>query len=182
LRDIENLDVKDDSNDLELNERLSRMKLFSQLRTTEKKLESIGRQKSRVKWFKYGDSNSKFFHSAIRWRRRKNEIKGVEVDNQWCEESEVVRREAMKLFPRRFTAIQDIRVSLGSVEFKTLPEEVSLGMTSCFTEEEVKEAVWQCEGSKSPSPDGFNFIFIKNSWDILKLDILAVVLAFQETG
>jgi len=43
-----------------------------------------------VNWLKHGDFNSKFVHSAIRWRRLKNEVKGVEVDSQWCEEPEVV--------------------------------------------------------------------------------------------
>ena len=38
--------------------------------------------------------NSKFFHGAIRWRRLKNEVKGVEVDSQWCEKPQIVRREA----------------------------------------------------------------------------------------
>jgi len=86
------------------------------------------------------------------------------------------------MFAQKFTASHDIGVNFGSVEFKSLLEEVSLRMISCFTEEEVKEAVWQCEGSKSPRPDGFNLNFIKNSWDTFKTNILAVVLAFQETG
>jgi hypothetical protein len=32
-----------------------------------------------------------------------------------------------------------------------------------FSIEEVKEAVWSCDGNKSPGPDGFNLNFIKNS-------------------
>jgi len=36
-------------------------------------------------------------------------------------------------------------------------------MIEVFSEEKVKEVVWQCEGSKSPDPDGFNFNFIKKS-------------------
>ncbi|KAK7334866.1 hypothetical protein VNO80_26632 [Phaseolus coccineus] len=143
---------------------------------------SESRQKARANWFKSGDTNSKFFHSVIRWRRLKNEVKGVEVDNQWCEEPEVVRREAKKLFERRFTATHDFGVSLGCVEFKSLPMEVSLRLVASFTEEEVKEAVWQCEGSKSPGPDGYNFNFIKKCWETFKSDILEAVHLFQETG
>jgi len=55
-------------------------------------------------------------------------------------------------------------------------------MVTSFTEEEVKGAVWQCEGSKSPGPDGFNFTFIRNCWDFLKSDIMEVFHLFQETG
>jgi len=80
------------------------MELFTQLRLVDKKLDSLSRQKARANWFKFGDTNSKFFHFVIRWRRLKNEVRGVEVDNQWCEEPEVVRREAKILFEQRFMA------------------------------------------------------------------------------
>jgi len=95
---------------------------------------------------------------------------------------EVVRREAKNTLERRFTTTHDIGVSLGSVMYKSLPKEVSLRMVSCFTEEEVKEVVWQCEGSKSSGPDRFNFNFIKNSWDIFKTDILEAMESFRETS
>jgi len=51
-------------------EKLRRMELFSQPRLLDKKLESLYRQKARSNWFKHGNSNSKFYHSLIRWRRR----------------------------------------------------------------------------------------------------------------
>ncbi|GJR78737.1 putative RNA-directed DNA polymerase, eukaryota, reverse transcriptase zinc-binding domain protein [Tanacetum coccineum] len=37
-----------------------------------------------------------------------------------------------------------------------------------ITMEEVKRSVWDCAGSKSPGPDGFNFNFIKRTWEIIK--------------
>jgi len=55
-------------------------------------------------------------------------------------------------------------------------------MITKFTEEEIKEAVWQCEGTKNPGPDGFNFNFIKDNWSTLKQDIVDVVQSFQVTG
>lgn len=32
-----------------------------------------------------------------------------------------------------------------------------------FSEEEIKEAIWDCGGSKSPGSDGFNMDFFRNS-------------------
>ena len=55
-------------------------------------------------------------------------------------------------------------------------------MIEAFTEEEVKEAVWQCEGTKSPGPDGFNFNFIKKSWNSLKTDFVVGLECFHEIG
>jgi len=96
----------------------------------------------------------------------------------WIEEPEIVHREAMKLFEARFSTTQDFGVRLDHVEFKTFSEEVSLSMVSKISE----EAAWMCEGSKSSGPDDFNFNFIKNSWEVLKHDIVTFVLHFQETG
>jgi len=50
-----------------------------------------------------------------------------------------------------------------------------------FIEEEIKESVWQCEGSKSPRPDGFNFNFIKKSWDYIKDEFVTALVVFHET-
>jgi len=182
LNEIKDLDVKDDNEEFLENGRLRRMELLSQLRMVDNKLDSLSRQKARPNWFKSGDMNSKFYHSAIRWRRLKNEVKGVEVRGQWCEEPEGVHRETKSLFGKRFTATQEYGVNLSSVEFKSLPLEISIRMLTNFIEEEVKEALWQCEGSKSPGPDGFNFTFIKNCWDFLKSDIMEALYLFQETG
>jgi len=102
----------------------------------------------------------------------RNEVKEVEVGNMWCEDLEVVRKEAKKLFEERFQASHDFGVSLGFVAFKSLPVEVSLSMIADVMEEEVKDAVWQCEGLKSPCPNGYNFNFIKFNWDTLKQDIV----------
>ena len=41
--------------------------------------ESLFKQKSRVKWIKESNCNSKFFHIVVNWRRRKNMIRGIEV-------------------------------------------------------------------------------------------------------
>ena len=70
--------------------------------------------------------------------------------------------EAKKLFEKRFTATKDFGIKLGAVEFNPLSREDNLKLTYDFTEEEVREAVWQCNGLKSPRLDDFNFNFIKN--------------------
>jgi len=182
MKEIKDLDIQDDDFGLEGSAREKRAELLSQLCMINKNIESISSQKARCRWYKHGDSNSKFFHSIIRWRSMRNVIMVVDVENQWCEDPEVVHREAKNLFEERFTATHDFGVRLGSVEFKVLPLEISLSMIVAFSEEELREAVWMCEGSKSPGPDGFNFNFIKKYWDVLKQDILAAALCFQESG
>jgi len=67
------------------------------------------------------------------------------------------------------------------VDLKYLSMEVSRKMITSFTEEEVKDAVWQCGRSKSLGPYGFNFNFIKQCWDVIKTDIMEVVRFFHTT-
>lgn len=43
-----------------------------------------------------------------------------------------------------------------------------------FELEEIKFAVWSCGVDKSPSPDGFNFHFFRQFWDLVKNDFAAV--------
>ena len=108
-------------------------------------------------------------------------MKGVEVGGCWCEEFNTVRFETKKLFEARFKAIKDFGVRLDGVEFKSISIVESLRLIEVFSEEEIKEVVWQSEGSKSPDPDGFNFNFIKKSWNYLKADFVAALEVFHQT-
>lgn len=42
-----------------------------------------------------------------------------------------------------------------------MSEEVREWLERSVTEEEVKEEVWDCDGNKSPGPDGFTLEFFK---------------------
>lgn len=46
----------------------------------------------------------------------------------------------------------------------------SLSLEVQFLDLEIKEAVWGCEGSKSPGPNGYNFFFVKKCWHFMKED------------
>jgi len=180
LQEIEDLDSQDCNGTLVERERLRRVELVSRLKETNFKLESLLREKARVSWFKNGDSCTKNFHSSLRWRRIRNEVKGVEVMGLWSEEPSIVRAEAKKLFQNRFEATKDLGVRLDAVEFKSLSTFDNLCLLERFSEEEIREAVWQCEGSKSPGPDGFNFNFLKKSWNFLKEEVMAVMCLFMK--
>ena len=178
LQAIEDLDCHDCVGKFLEDDRVKRCELICDLREIDKKLDSLMCQKARVNWLKNGDSCTKFYHSTLRWRRLRNEVKGVEVGGQWCEEPCTVCLEAKKLFEKRFKATRDYGVRLDGVEFKSLSVEENMSLIAIFSEEEIRNAVWQCEGTKSLSSHGFNFNFLKNCWEIIKDDIVAVVTLF----
>jgi hypothetical protein len=45
--------------------------------------ESLLKQKSRMKWIKEGDSNSRFFHESIKSRRRRNQLVALKDGDNW---------------------------------------------------------------------------------------------------
>src|ERR1044072_3545 len=55
------------------------------------------------------------------------------------------------------------------------------GLVDKFSFVEVRNVVWECEGSKSPGFDGFNFKFI-NNWDIFKVDVGRMLEEFHFRG
>ena len=55
-------------------------------------------------------------------------------------------------------------------------------LDSPYTNEEIKESVWNCDGGKSPGPYGFTFKFIKNYWDTIGCDFIEMVKRFEIEG
>lgn len=55
-------------------------------------------------------------------------------------------------------------------------------MEAEFFEEEVKAALDSCGSSKSPGPDGFNFGFLKENWDLFKEDFMKMFSEFHMHG
>ncbi|KAB5556089.1 hypothetical protein DKX38_006998 [Salix brachista] len=49
--------------------------------------------------------------------------------------------------------------------------EPSSALESSFTLEEVKAAIWECDSSKAPGPDGIDFFFLKKAWETIGDDI-----------
>ncbi|XP_016207070.1 uncharacterized protein LOC107647514 [Arachis ipaensis] len=50
------------------------------------------------------------------------------------------------------------------------------------SEEEIKEAVWDCGSSKAPGSDGYNMNFIKKCWDDIGPEFSAAVLWFFQSA
>ena len=102
LKRITELDARDDVSELGESERVERRTLLANLSKNLLKQEAIVHQKARQKWFKQGDLNTKFFHSAVKWRRAMNELHGVFFNDRWCEDKDVVKDKVIEFFEARF--------------------------------------------------------------------------------
>ena len=59
---------------------------------------------------------------------------------------------------------------------------LSVWLERPFTEEEIKEAVFDCDGSKAPGPDGYSMSVFQAQWELVKFDILKVFEEFYRSG
>ncbi|KAF2296629.1 hypothetical protein GH714_000713 [Hevea brasiliensis] len=69
-----------------------------------------------------------------------------------------------------------------NLKYSTLSPAEALRIEEPFSYDEVKAVVWACDSSKAIGPDGANFCFYKNSWDLIKDDVVALVNDFYSSS
>jgi hypothetical protein len=142
---------------------------------------SIQWQKSRVRWLKEGDGNTRYFHGCINKRRRENEILSLESNGRMLTSASEIKRVVVEHFKNQFSA-RGVRPIPANMGFKCIDSESKEDMVREFSEEEVQKVVWECESTKSPGPDGVNFGFVKEFWEDIKDDFIRVMREFHENG
>ncbi|GJZ71757.1 reverse transcriptase domain, reverse transcriptase zinc-binding domain protein [Tanacetum coccineum] len=138
------------------------------------------RQKARIKWDVEGDENSKFFHSYVKRRNNKSNIRGLVINGVWCEDSKLIKMEMARHYKSLFSEQREARPIFCSDRLEKISEDDARVLEKEFNEEEVWEAIRGCGGDKAPGPDGFNFKFIRRFWDVIKSDLMRAVLWFWE--
>ncbi|KAL4561321.1 hypothetical protein LXL04_033485 [Taraxacum kok-saghyz] len=124
-------------------------------------------QKARVKWLREGDDNNRFFHTSIKIKSRKRNIRGRMINGSWVTRREEIKNEAWKFFGDKFRELNSICPEFVNPNFKSLsPGDVDF-LEAPFDIVEIGEAVWNCGGDKAPGLDGFTFNFIKRFWDLI---------------
>ena len=102
---------------------------------------SITWQQARSRWLKKGDANSKFFHSMLSSRRRRNSIVLLMVNDNLLEGVQPIRNAVFSHFKEHF-AVQNIsRPRAENLLFKQLTYAEGRSLILPFTETEVKIAV-----------------------------------------
>jgi hypothetical protein len=69
-------------------------------------------------------------------------------------------------FRNLFNSIWWPRPCLEGMEFPCLSTAENDKLILPFSLQEIEDVVKDCDGSKSPGPDGFNFNFIKSFWSL----------------
>jgi hypothetical protein len=123
-----------------------------------------------LKWYQiakttkllHGDCNTKYFHLVANGKQRKTRIFQLEQEEGIVVGEEKLKSYITAYYKKLFGASEKNNFSLVETYRDDIPQvsrEENDILTSIFTEQEVKAAVFQMEHNKAPGPDGFPIEF-----------------------
>lgn len=150
--------------------------------------ESFFKVKSRIRWLREGDSNTKFFHRVVLANQSWNAIRyirdssGLRIYNQQQIKGMTVAyfknllgSESRGITPMSVEEIRDLHPFRC---FEALAEELS----RIPTEEEIKAVFFKMPKCKAPGPDGFPVEFFMDAWEIVGEEATQAVQEFFTSG
>jgi hypothetical protein len=146
---------------------------------------TIARSRSRISWLKEGDANTKLFHMHSRHRKRKSFVarlmNGDHILTSHDEKAVVVDSFYAKLIGECGDREQTIDLDSSKTgcggQFLCQVLEALHMPTYNLAHLEVWNTIRSLPNDKAPGPDGFTGRFYKPCWNIIKVDLMAVVSA-----
>ena len=135
-------------------------------------------------WAKFGDWNSKFFHSQASQRKRKNLIRKLKDSNGRVVESSEDIAECLVQYYQDLLQSANQHLCTSAIDSiqKVITEEMNSKLSSEFTQLEVKQAINQMAPLKAPGPDGMPPLFYQHYWNLIGDDISNTVLHYLNSA
>ncbi|GJZ80125.1 putative RNA-directed DNA polymerase, eukaryota, reverse transcriptase zinc-binding domain protein [Tanacetum coccineum] len=140
------------------------------------------RRKAKTRWTLEGDENSGFFHGIINSNRNRSRINGLNFHGSWTTDPTALKSHIFQVYSSKFKEDVISRPTFSSDNFKKLSSDDLLILDYPISDQEIKDAVWDCESEKAPGPDGFTFKFYKSQWDTIVPDVIAYIREFEMTS
>ncbi|XP_061348715.1 uncharacterized protein LOC133294051 [Gastrolobium bilobum] len=134
-------------------------------------------QRSRCNWLKYGDKNTRYFHSSTVARRRHNRIIALRNDEgAWVAEKDDLINMAVKYFENMFSANEE-ELEAYPVKgfFPGLSTKEKEYMSRVPTDEEIRRTIFQMGKFKAPGLDGLQAVFFHSHWSIMGNSICSMI-------
>ena len=165
---LDAIDKKAESNSLSDNEIHMKYYLKERIVHLLREEEIKWYERAKVKTLLQRDNNTRFFHLVANGKHRKQHIFRLEQEDGIIVVGDTNLKNNFSLVESR---IEDI---------PQVSDEENIMLTSPFTEEEIKQAVFQMEHNKAPGPDGFPAEFYQVFWEIIKGDLMSLFKNFHE--
>eukprot|EP00253_Pinus_taeda_P008572 PITA_08572 len=142
--------------------------------------EILWRQKSRIRWLRAGEKNTKFFHKTTVQRRMHKLISHIHNDQgERIETHAGIEENFLRYFKKvhkepsinRTPAIEKILQQIP----KLITDEHNLLLLQPILLYEVDNEVNQLKAGKAPGPDGFTLDFFHHFWDLIQIEVWQLV-------
>jgi len=102
----------------------------------------------------------------------------VQVNGSMVEDPKEVEAHIIHFFKVLYSKQQMVQPDLTALQLEQLSVQHSQQLEDEVSHNEVKDAVWDCDPSKAPGYDWYNFKFVRMMWDIIGSDIIKFVVEF----
>ncbi|XP_015946638.1 uncharacterized protein LOC107471660 [Arachis duranensis] len=126
-------------------------------------------QRSRVKWLKFGDKNTSFFHASTIQRRDRNRIERLKDSaGVWVCGERYILKLAGDHFQNLFKALEnlDMAACISHIPVR-VTDDMNEQLMEGVTDKEIKEATFSLGSLKAPGPNGLNGIFFQKYWTVV---------------
>ncbi|XP_058784794.1 uncharacterized protein LOC131659630 [Vicia villosa] len=145
--------------------------------------EIFWKQRAKMHWLQYGDSNTKFFHRSATVRKRFKRIDSLmDETGAVVKEQEDLSRIAKTYFEELFVAKPGLYDPVLNCVQPVITQDDNSKLISHITKVELYEALTQMHPNKSPGPDGFNPAFYQHFWYLCGDDIFHAVTTWMTRG
>lgn len=142
------------------------LSLKHELMEANREEESFWSQRSKDKWLRCGDSNSKKFHESVKMDRGRNNVYVLEDKNGMEYRSKNSKGEIASSY------FQDLFSSSNPNDFRSIfhdftprvTDQMNCDLLSSVIYEEIRDAVFSIRKSSAPGPDGMNALFFQRFW------------------
>lgn len=136
-------------------------------------------QKSRAKWLKFGDRNTRYFHGVTTIRRRKNSYDMLQDDNdEWISETYQLEKHVSTYYKNLFHDEEPLWSFGLSGMFPIINAEEMQKLERRVSDEEIYQTVKRIGSFKAPGPDGFQAIFFQNQWQVIGKEFCILLQKF----
>ncbi|XP_058771248.1 uncharacterized protein LOC131644704 [Vicia villosa] len=152
-------------------------RLQSELDGILQKEEFMWHQRSRAKWLRDGDRNTRYYHIKAVTRRRLNNVLMLQTDNgEWIDDAGFLNNMATMFYKNLFSLDQspDTRIDT-RVNFPMLGPDVVDRLNFPIEDDEDRKVVFNMHLWKALGPDGLPTDFYQKSWDIVKVNVCGFV-------
>ncbi|XP_042487610.1 uncharacterized protein LOC122067831 [Macadamia integrifolia] len=142
--------------------------------------EKMWAEKARIRWLKFGDRNSKFFHLSTKMRRNKNTIRSLKKHDGSMVDDPIQIGNYIVDFYENFHKVTP------TVQHEELLDNIPLILNQADQyhldalpgDAEIKKAMWELDPDISPGPDGFPGAFFRRCWHIVEKEVSNAVRFF----